>query len=262
MAYWRYIQCKNAGVSAHFSMKYFVIILLLTTTTSWTQTVLTGKVSICKECRGLNLSTENKKTGVTTYTVKTSKSKKGKVQTEIIYAPYKIIQDAKEIVSGTTNSKGEFQINDLKFGTYQIQIVYNRLLKADTLIQLNRKRTKIEIELDDRYYLNYFDSVNIAKHPFNEDIAKRDIENGEVKVLTAGLQFLTSNQLDSVTIKYGFKYYPVAGCLVDYYLTKAMEKYNKVVYDYLDKVNGQGWSDRISMDIKALYKDLRMKNER
>lgn len=243
-------------------MKYILTILLLTPLTSWAQTVLTGKVKICNECRGVGLTVKDKETGKDLYTIQTSKNKKGVLHTEIIYAPYKLIKDDQVVASGTTNSDGEFEVKNLNHGTYEIQIRFNRFLKADTLIQLTGKKTKIEIEIDDRYLWKYLDSTEIAKFPFNREIAKRDIEKGEIKILSFGLQLLSENELDSVTAKYGFKYFPVAGCVVGSYERKAIEDYNRVVYDYLERLNGSGWGLKLNTDIKALYLNSRKKNER
>ncbi|KXK22579.1 MAG: hypothetical protein UZ12_BCD005003062 [Bacteroidetes bacterium OLB12] len=208
------------------------------------------------------MTTKDKETGKDSYTIKTSKTKKGELRTEIIYAPYKVIQDSQIIATGTTSSDGEFRIENLRKGTYEIQIDINRFLRADTLIELNEKRTRIEIELDDKHLWRYLDSTQLAKFPYNKEIAERDIQNGEVKILSAGLQLLSDNDLDSVTIKYGFKYFPVAGCIVDSYQDKAMEDYNSVVYEYLDKLNGQHWRENLKADIKTLYLSLGKKNER
>ena len=208
------------------------------------------------------MTVKDKQTGKDSYTIKTSKNKKGGLQTEIIYAPYMLIQGEQVVASGTTNSDGRFEVKNLKYGTYEIQIKINRFLKADTLIHLNDKRVKIDIELDDKYVWRYVDSTQLAKFPYNKEIAKRDIENGEVKILSAGLQLLSDHDLDSVTNKYGFKYFPVAGCVLDSYQDKAMEDYNSIVYDYLDQLNGPEWRQKLNTEIKALYLSLGKKNAR
>jgi hypothetical protein len=243
-------------------MKYILTILLMTPLTTLPQTVLTGKVSICKECKGVGMTVKNKDTGKDSYAIKTSKNKKGKLQTEILYAPYKLVQDNSIVASGITNSDGEFEIKNLKKGNYEIQININRFLKADTLIELREKRTKIEIELDDKYLWRHLDSTQLAKFPYNKEIAKRDIEKGDIKILSAGLQLLSDNDLDSMTTKYGFKYFPVAGCIIDSYQDKAMDDYNSVIYEYLNKLNGQEWRKNLGADIKTLYLSLRKKNDR
>lgn len=206
------------------------------------------------------MSNENIGKDKESYIIKTSKNKKGILQTEIIYAPYKIIQGTQVVASGVTNSDGEFEVKNLNEGIYEIQIRFNRFLKADTVIQLTGKK-KIEIEIDDRYLAKYLDSTEIAKLPHNRDIAKRDIEKGEIKVLSFGLQFLSQNELDSITTKYGFKYFAVAGCVVDAYEYKAIEEYNSVVYDYLERLNGPGWKQKLNTDIKTMYLTTRKSNK-
>jgi hypothetical protein len=243
-------------------MKYILAILLLTPLTSWTQTVLIGKVSICKECKGVGITSKDKETGTESYTIKTSKDRKGKLRTEIIYAPYKLIQDKQVVASGTTNSDGEFKIENLKRGSYEIQIRINRFLRQDTLVELSEKQTKVEIELDDKYLWRYLDSTQLAKFPYNKEVAKQDIEKGDIKILSFGLQLLPDKEMNFLTTKYGFKYFPVAGCTVDSYQYKAIKEYNSVVDEYLEKLNGLDWKINLYADIKALYLSLDKKNER
>lgn len=240
-------------------MKYILTILLLMPLKSWAQTILAGKVSICKECRGVVMSSRNKGEEKDSYTIKTSKNKKGVLRTEVIYAPYRVIRDSQLVASGMTNSDGEFEIENLNHGMYEIQIRINRFLKADTLVQLTGRKTKIEIEIDDSYLWKSIDSTQIATYPYNKEVAKQDIENGEIKILSFGFQFLSDNELDSVTTKYGFNYHPVAGCVIGSYEKEAIEDYNSVVYDYLDRLNGSGWRLKLNAEMKALYLNSRKK---
>lgn len=208
------------------------------------------------------MTTKDRETGKDSFTVKTSKNKKGALHTEIIYAPYKLTRDKQEVASGITNSDGEFKIENLEHGIYEIQIHFNRFLKADTLIHLTGKQVMVKIEMKDKYLWKYLDSTEIAKYPYNKEMAMRDIENGEIKILSWGLQLLSESELDSVTTKYGFKYSPVAGCVVGSYERMAIEEYNKAVYGYLDKLNGSGWGQKVHEEIKALYLNSRKENAR
>ncbi len=200
--------------------------------------------------------------GQENYKVKTSKNKKGQLRTEIIYAPYKLYKDSELILSGTTDPNGQFKIENLNNGVYSIQVYLNKYLNADTVFYLSKRRTKINIKLNDVRLWEYLDSTQLAKYPFNRLVAKQDIENGNIKILTAGLQVMTDEESDSLTTKYGFKYYPVAGCVVDNFLEKAMDDYNDFVYGHLDKINEPGWRDRLKADIRNFYLSKRDKNAR
>lgn len=184
--------------------------------------------------------------------IETSKSKNG-LKTKTIYAPYKLLLDSVLIAGGTTDSGGNFEINNLARETYQISIYINRFLKKDTTIIINKKKNKVEIQLDDRKFWNYVDSVQMARLPFNAQMAQQDIANGQIKILTYGLSFLSVQESDLVTKKYGFKYYPVAGCVIDGNLKVAIDLYNEVVYNYLDTINQPGWRDAIRADMKNFF---------
>lgn len=241
-------------------MKYLVTILCLLSGCSFAQNTLTGQVSLCKECRGAWISNKDS-TGATSYLLKTS-TKNGKLQTEIIRASFQLTKDNEIVSTGTTTTEGAFQIHNLESGIYNLNVVINKFLKADTTLNLRSKRTKILIEIDDKRLSDYMDSTQLAKYPYNKQKAKDDIESGQIQVLSYGLQIFSDQQLDSVTSKYGFKYVAVAGCVVDSYEAKSIENYNTEVYEYLDKRNGEGWRESLKLDTRNLYLKLMNKNER
>lgn len=222
------------------------------------QNTLNVQVSICKTCRGVNIFDSDKISG-NKYTIETSKSKNG-LKTKTIYAPYKLLLDSVLIAAGTTDSGGNFEINNLANETYQISIYINRFLKKDTTIIINKKKNKVEIQLDDRKFWNYADSIQMARLPFNVQMAQQDISNGEIRILTYGLSFLSVQESDLVTEKYGFKYFPVAGCVIDGYLKMAIASYNQVVYNYLDTINEHGWRNAVRTDLKNFFINSRTKN--
>ena len=62
-----------------------------------------------------------------------------------------------------------------------------------------------------------------------------------LKIISTGLTDLeTITQLDSLSKKYGFKYYPI-GCVVNPQLMDSVENENKISYEILEKRNGKYW---------------------
>lgn len=100
----------------------------------------------------------------------------------------------------------------------------------------------------------------MARLPFNAQMAQQDIANGEIRILTYGLSFLSDQESDLVTEKYGFKYYPVAGCVIDGNLKVAIDLYNNEVYNYLDTINQPDWRDAVRTDLKNFFVNGRTKN--
>lgn len=237
--------------------KFLLILLFLVPFIGFAQSTLNVRVLICKTCRGVTMYADNN--SAREHTIETYKTKRGLI-TKTIYAPYKILLDSVLIASGTTDSSGNFEINNLASETYQISIYINRFLKKDTTMMINKKKNKVEIQLDDRKFWNYADSMQMARLPFNAQMAQQDISNGQIKILTYGLSFLSVQESDLVTEKYGFKYYPVAGCVIDGYLKMAIDSYNQVVYNYLDTINEPGWRDAVGKDLKNFFINSRTKN--
>jgi hypothetical protein len=212
---------------------------------------------ICENCRGVNTSSKDTVTGQIIYKVESSKTKKGIVKTETMLAPYTLVKNDSVIVTGTTDSKGPFEIKNLEQGTYRFTVQLHKLLKSDTLIQLNRKTIKIEVSLNDSILWHYVDSINMSKFPFTKEIARQDIEAGNIKILGYGLPMLSDEELNTIASKYGFKCEGVAACAVSNYEAMAIKEYNNVMYEYLDSINEKGWKEAYREEIVEFFKNKR-----
>ncbi len=89
---------------------------------------------------------------------------------------------------------------------------------------------------------------------YNHFTAKRDIKNGKVQLLTAGLILPSGNEEEQkaeegIRNEFGYKSLWI-GCT----WTPGVEKYNTVVENYLDKRNGNGWRNRMQQRINSLRK--------
>ncbi|GAA0894218.1 hypothetical protein GCM10009122_38980 [Fulvivirga kasyanovii] len=213
---------------------------------------LRGKVSISEDSRGLKIY--DKTRGEDSYKVYTSRSRKRKLKTDTIYAVFQVLEKGEVVASGITDSDGSFKVQLVDTGRYKIEVDVNRFIHKDTVVNITKKKNKVNIILSDHKMWNYYDSIQIAKYPYNSEVARRDIENEYVQVLAAGLLIFSGEESDQITCRYGFKYLPVAGCVMEPYLKKAMEAYNDVVFKHLDSINEEGWQIRMKAEFVELLR--------
>jgi len=137
-------------------------------------------------------------------------------------------------------------------------------MKIDTsfIVNAGKRKRIVELQLDDRELLRYVDSLRVTKRIFNETMAREDIMNNNVRILRYGLSHGTDLELESVTLKYGFRFATVAGCVVDSELRKSVELYNHIVYEYLDTINDTGWREEMKKDVWNYIYGFRFKNAR
>lgn len=249
-------------VSAHRMRIFTIIILSLSSAFCLAQGNIKGQIKFCDNCRGINITKPHNDIIGLPVNIKTTKNRKGEIEIDSMIVPIRITQGNNLVSYFATNRKGEFELQNLEFGEYQLKININKYLKVDTVFNLSKRNSKIEIILDDRMIWRYVDSTQLAKYPYSPKQAKSDIENGIVKVLSYGLAIIPHDQLDSIATKYGFEYEGVAGCVVGSYERKAIDSYNQVVFDYLDKTNPPDWRDKLKADIQATFRNQYTKEER
>ena len=85
---------------------------------------------------------------------------------------------------------------------------------------------------------------------FSASKAKRDIENGEVKLISFGIVG-PDKATEFISLKYGFREYNL-GCIVSH--EKGLEDYQSIVGDYLKKRNGPDWRVRYDHEIDSFWK--------
>lgn len=233
-------------------MRYLFFALVFGPLPGFAQIVLKGEVSISEDSRGLRIYDKAKGEG--SYKIYTSRSRRGKMKTDTIYAVFQLLKKGEIIASGITDSDGSFKVQLVDTGKYKIEVDVNRFIHKDTVVNIAKEKNKINIILSDHKMWNYYDSIQIAKYPYNGEVARRDIENGYVQVLAAGLLTFSGEESDQITCRYGFKYLPVAGCVMEPYLKKAMEAYNNVVFKHLDNINEEGWQVRMKAEFTELLR--------
>ena len=90
---------------------------------------------------------------------------------------------------------------------------------------------------------------------YNYFSAKRDIKNGNIRLLSYGLPIISSKdkEMEMVRMKYGFKSCNLGcGCTNEDLRTTGI--YNKVIEEYLTKRNGKNWQVNFKREIDSLHK--------
>ena len=90
---------------------------------------------------------------------------------------------------------------------------------------------------------------------YNYFTAKRDIKNGNIKLVSYGLPMPSSkdSEIKMVMNKYGFKDSNI-GCIVTKQEINALETYNNIVEQYLNEKNVKNWSTTYEKEVDSLYR--------
>lgn len=85
--------------------------------------------------------------------------------------------------------------------------------------------------------------------PYNYFTAKRDISNGIIQIVVYGELRPNEKAEAEIAKKYGFAY-DGTGCILTPSLISGIQKYNEVVYNHLDKINGKDWWENFQNERK------------
>lgn len=82
---------------------------------------------------------------------------------------------------------------------------------------------------------------------------KSNIADTSLKILTYGLPDKESTRaMNTVAKKYGFHYYPVAGCFITESLLDSVNRENKKAYEILDKRFGSNWRFKFDEEVDTM----------
>lgn len=168
---------------------------------------------------------------------------KGKV---VDYFTKETIVGANIILLNTTNGvtsdiEGNFTIHNLIPDKYILRCsIINYTPSIDT-IQLYANETKtITIEMLD-------EKETLANQAYI------DIRNGKLKIYLGGWPIFGAplDEINKIAEKHGFQYVFDGGC--DPYAFH-WDKYNEIIMNYLDKIQGKEWRENIQEEKEELYK--------
>ena len=83
---------------------------------------------------------------------------------------------------------------------------------------------------------------------YNYFSAKRDLRNGKVQIVGKGLLAPESKEEQAIRKQFGYEVV-WGGCVI---MNNGYEKYNAVMTDYLDKVNGNDWQIKQQRQLDSL----------
>lgn len=141
-----------------------------------------------------------------------------------------------------TDFDGNFTITNIKPGTHKLTISY--LLHETQIIdsiEINNGETK---------------TLNIEMQEWGKSAAEKDIKNGNIQILIGGMVAFCADfdKVNEICKEFGFEYV-LMGCGF-----LETETYNKIVYKYLDEVNGECWREKFDKRMKEFCEEFQEEN--
>jgi hypothetical protein len=138
----------------------------------------------------------------------------------------------------TTDSLGNFKLENLKLGKHQLQVLGASFSAIDTSVTIT------EVSITD------LSLVAIADCSINEDIAQRDIKKNKSRLLiVGGIAPVVYVHQEKFEKKYDVKYHDF-GCVAPN--EKCIEQYNQVVFKFLDSRYGKKWRKEVRKDVVGI----------
>ena len=165
----------------------------------------------------------------------------------LVFASIGVYYNDSLITSGISDFDGKFKIiipDSLPY--VRLHLRYILLYDNDTIIDLHDKDT-----IRGKFYFG----KKIPKWDliFNENDARRDIIDGDVKLYKIGGLVGNEKRLQRITMKYGFRYVFILPQYLNQNLLESVYRYNKVIDEYLDdEKNYIGWKEKLTKKIKKL----------
>jgi hypothetical protein len=165
----------------------------------------------------------------------------------LVFASIGVYYNDSLIISGISDFDGKFKIiipDSLPY--VRLHLRYILLYDNDTIIDLHDKDT-----IRGKFYFG----KKIPKWDliFNENDARRDIIDGDVKLYKIGGLVGNEKRLQRITMKYGFRYVFILPQYLNQNILESVYRYNKVIDEYLDdEKNYIGWKEKLTKKIKKL----------
>lgn len=156
----------------------------------------------------------------------------------LVFASIGVYYNDSLITSGISDFDGKFKIiipDSLPY--VRLHLRYILLYDNDTIIDLHDKDT-----IRGKFYFG----KKIPKWDliFNENDARRDIIDGDVKLYKIGGLVGNEKRLQRITMKYGFRYVFILPQYLNQNILESVYRYNKVIDEYLDdEKNYIGWKE-------------------
>ena len=109
------------------------------------------------------------------------------------------------------------------------------------------------------------DSIVFSKIPYDSLVAKTDIENGTVRIVSlicSGQVEISSEEIEQIETRFGFKFYYDCLEFPYEYLVIKQKEYNTIVYMYLDSLYNIDSEAEISTEQVRVYSERIIASER
>lgn len=138
----------------------------------------------------------------------------------------------------TTDSLGNFKLENIKQGRHQLQVIGASFPVIDTTVTItDMPITGLAL-------------LALADCGINQDRAHRDIKNKKPRLLlVGGIAPVVYIHQEKFEKKYDVEYHDF-GCVA--LNKKCIEKYNQVVFKYLDSKYGRKWRKEVRKDVIGL----------
>ena len=96
-------------------------------------------------------------------------------------------------------------------------------------------------------------SVTLAMLIFSVDLFSNTIQKAPLQIWTVGLpNYARQEVMDRIAQKYGFEFFPVAGCEVTKEMRENVKQHNDEVKATLAIKHGEGWWDRFQKEVNEI----------
>lgn len=159
----------------------------------------------------------------------------------------------------TTNDDGSFRLGNKLTGLYTLEFYNIFYQKFTEQIFIDSEKQVIEIAVNAPVWQAKREAKQLANVPYNKAKAMSDISKGIIKLV----ELISSHRTYSFPMpqkgvklweqKYGFKYEMKFYDVAPYYLRKAQNAYNEVVYAYLSEKLKTNARKKIRQDYWRIY---------
>lgn len=215
-----------------------VLVFILSATTSWGQTTVSGKLSLCENF-AYNVSVQGK---LSFSYPKAKRKRQVKPKVDTLRADILVFKNELVIAKEVTNTKGDFVFVIPNPGNYKVRFLVHKLIYTDTLIVVNSDKVSFNICLTDSALHNYyfrhvgFDSARAIDDLANDTVRLVSLYSDQFSGCRISiLDYLSNDDIKSIEDEFGFKYAGLLRHAPQSYCDQREKEYNQVMYNYLDK---------------------------
>jgi hypothetical protein len=239
-----------------------LILAICFATTGWAQVTVSGRISLCNNFEK-NISVQHK----LSYTY--PKRKKGQRVAPVVDTLQADILtfsgDDSLITKNSSDTKGRFTIIVPNPGTYKIRFSIMKYLYRDTLIDVRKNLSQLNICVSDSGLHNYY----LRQIGFDSIRAEHDLLNDTVRIITlisqsarcriSILDMLSHEEKKSIEDQFGFHYqfFSFSEKIPQKYCDQRETEYNSTIFKHLDHKHNGNSAQMINAKILQIIRKRR-----